>query len=440
MPPARHPSRRPAATLPVEPAVTFLMMLVVACLLAVSSTLLTARGIHYLTSGGAFYEKLHPATYFAALAFAAMLLRHANPAAGLATLLAQSRAFLVFLLCWMLLSIHVAMLGRPFTVIVDTYLLPALLCALVWQLSAGQKAVLVKCLHGFLLLNIALGYYEYFSGRHLMPLTVGDLPVLNEWRSSALLGHPLTASGLVGAYVLALVLRPSLVRLPALRLALVTFSLGSLMVFGGRTALVAVLLIMAGAAGVRLLRLVRGERVALPAVIAALFIAFVLAAGAFAAFDLGLFDKMLLRFSSDKGSALARVATFHFLSNFSLGELAFGPDQVRANALQRQMGLSYGIENFWISCIVQFGVVHTVILTIGLTALFFDILRRSHPAAWAVMLMIVLIAASSVSFSSKNIQLAQFVLLMVLLLPHEVSPGPTPGRPGRSSAQPRERR
>jgi hypothetical protein len=46
---------------------------------------------------------------------------------------------------------------------------------------------------------------------------------------------------------------------------------------------------------------------------------------------------------------------------------------------------------------------------------------RSHRAAWAVLLLITVIAASSVSFSSKNIQLAQFVALIVLFLPRDPS-------------------
>jgi hypothetical protein len=83
------------------------------------------------------------------------------------------------------------------------------------------------------------------------------------------------------------------------------------------------------------------------------------------------------------------------------------------------LGLNYGIEDFWVSCIVQFGIIHTILLTIGLIGLFAEILQRASGAAWAIILLIVVIAASSVSFSSKNIQLAQFVLLISLLLPSE---------------------
>ena len=139
---------------------------------------------------------------------------------------------------------------------------------------------------------------------------------------------------------------------------------------------------------------------------------FVAGAAIFAALDSGIFDKMLLRFSSDKGSTLARYATFDLLSHFDWHELVLGPSPARVTALQGQLGLNYGIENFWISCIVQFGIVHTALLTIGLIGFLTEILRRASGGAWTIMLLILAVAASSVSFSSKNIQLAQFVILI----------------------------
>jgi hypothetical protein len=157
-------------------------------------------------------------------------------------------------------------------------------------------------------------------------------------------------------------------------------------------------------------------------VIGAMCVLFIAAAGVFAALDLGIFDKMLLRFSSDKGSTLARYATFNLLSHFDWYELVLGPNPVRVSALQSQLGLNYGIENFWISCIVQFGLIHTILLTIGLVAFFVEMLRRSTSGAYAIVLLVLVIAASSVSFSSKNIQLAQFIVLAALLLPREPSP------------------
>jgi hypothetical protein len=170
---------------------------------------------------------------------------------------------------------------------------------------------------------------------------------------------------------------------------------------------------------VEILRILRGKRTSLATAISAICLLFVGVAGIFAALDLGIFDKMLLRFSSDKGSAHARYATFDLLSHFDWRELVLGPNPVRASALQNQFGLKYGIEDFWIASIVQFGMIHTILLTIGLVGLFAEILRRASGAAWAIVLLVVVVAASSVSFSSKNIQLAQFVLLITLLLPRQ---------------------
>lgn len=418
LPRAKHVAV-PKAVLSLDTMVAALLTLTVVALLTLSSSILTNWKIHYLTSGGNFLEKLHLATYLSCLAFGLLLLRGGDPIGQINRIFSDSKLILVYLMCWAYLAIQMFVLDRPFTVIIDTFLLPVIICLVVWQLPLRYLRAPVWAFHAFMLLNVFIGFYEYFSGHRIVPLTLGAVVVFGEWRSAALLGHPLTASGIVGAYVMALALRPALIPQTIVRLPILALSLASLMVFGGRTALVTVLLLLGGIAAARMLNLLRGGRTTLPAAIATICLIFAGAIVIFAALDQGIFDKMLLRFSSDKGSAMARLATFNMLSHFSWSELILGPETVRVNALQAQLGLNYGIENFWISCIVQFGLVHTILITIGLGCLFAEILLRSHPAAWAVLLLITVIAASSVSFSSKNIQLAQFVALILLLLPRD---------------------
>ncbi|WP_424629923.1 VpsF family polysaccharide biosynthesis protein [Bradyrhizobium sp. SYSU BS000235] len=405
--------------LSINTLIVGLMLLAVISTLTLSAGMLAHWKIHYLTNGGGFYEKLHPTTYFTVLAFFLLLIRHGNPIGELDRMFSRSKLLIAYLLCWAFLFVQVVVLKRPFTVIIDTFLLPVLLCLVMWQLTPQQKKPLVWAFHLMILLNIVIGYYEYFSGHRLIPLTLGDIVVVGEWRSSALLGHPLTASGLIAGYILALVLRPSLCPPLVVRVPLIGFSLGSLMAFGGRTALVTVLAVIGLLAARELLRMLRGGQAPLLAVIGAMCLLAAAGAVIFAALDAGIFDKMLLRFSSDKGSALARFATFDLLSHFDWHELLLGPNVARVNALQMQLGLNYGIENFWISSIAQFGIIHTTVLTLGLLGLFTEIIKRSVPAIWAIILLILMIAASSVSFSSKNIQLAQFIILITLLLPRE---------------------
>ena len=403
----------------IDAAIAGLVLLAVVSIFTISTTMLTHWKIHYLSAGGNFYEKLHPATYLTILAFGLLLIRKADPIGELVRIFSAARLLLVYLFCWLCLLTQMIALQRPFTVIIDTFLLPLLLVLMVWQLLPIQRRPVVWAVHAAILVNIVIGFYEYRSGHRLFPLTVGDVVVLGEWRASALLGHPLTASGVVAAYVLALMFRPSICPSPVIRLPLIAFALASLMAFGGRTALVTVLMLICGAVFYQVLRLLRGGRLPLLVVVAAICVLFIAAAGIFMAFDLGFFDKMLLRFSSDKGSANARYATLDLLSHFSLRELVLGPNPIRVAAMQSTYGLKYGIENFWVSCIVQFGIVHTMLLTIGLGALFTEIVKRAHAAAWAILFLILIVAASSVSFSSKNIQLAQFVAMIVLLLPRD---------------------
>lgn len=424
-PPSRVSSGKPAHVLSfdafLEWSATGLMLLTVIATFMLSAGMLTAVHIHYLTTGGNFYEKLHPATYFTFLAFLLLLMRSRGPIGEIDRMFSQSRLLVFYLACWLFLLVQTFVLERPFTVIIDTFLLPVILCLVIWQLSPLQRRPLVWALHATILINIVVGYYEYFSGHRLIPLTMGDIVVMGEWRSSAFLGHPLTASGVVAAYVLALALRPALCPSTLIRAPLIAFSLGSLMAFGGRTSLVTVLAIMALLAAFVLLQMLRGRRVPLPTAIMAICLVFVAGAGVFAAFDLGIFDKMLLRFSSDKGSTLARFATFSIMSHFDWQELILGPNAIRVNALQSQLGLNYGIENFWLSCIAQFGLIHTTALTIGLGCFFTEMIRRADRGIWAILALMLTIAASSVSFSSKNIQLAQFVIMITLLLPRERS-------------------
>ncbi len=187
--------------------------------------------------------------------------------------------------------------------------------------------------------------------------------------------------------------------------------------FGGRTALVAVLVVFAGLAVVNGVRLMRGDRFQLGSVILVACGLIAVAMAIPVALGSGAFDNMISRFSDDNGSALARVATLHLLSYLDWKELLLGSTAVHSAALQSMVGLQYGIENFWISCIVQYGLIQTVLITVGLGCLLFEVIRRTAPGARVIVLFLVVIAAGSVSFSSKNIMLANYVALMLLLLP-----------------------
>ncbi|MCK9908162.1 VpsF family polysaccharide biosynthesis protein [Microbacteriaceae bacterium K1510] len=411
---------RVQAGLPIEWAVVGLTALAIVLFGTVSAEVLAAAKIHYITPGGAFFEKLHPGTYVTILAFILLLFRGGDVIGEFDRVISGSKLLLVYFFTCALLAFQCIVLKRPFTNVIDTFLLPALLVLIIWNLTPAQRKPLVYCVHFFIWLNIALGFYEYFSKHKLVPMTLGKQFVTTDWRSTALLGYPLAAAGIVAMYILMLALKPRLRAPPPLGVAAFMVAMASLMVFGGRTALVMVLVVLSGLTLFYGARLVRGERYGLTTVIMAACCLMLIATALPLLFGTGVFDNMIGRFSSDKGSAHARIATFQLLSLFDWKELLLGSEPGRAGSLQSMMGLDYGIENFWIACIAQYGLIQTTLITIGLACFFAEVLRRSAGGAWIAVLFLCVVAASSVSFSSKTITLAIYVSIMCVMLPREL--------------------
>ena len=132
--------KRPAEAMrSIDWIIAGLVLLAVIITFTISSAMLTNWKIHYVTTGGGFYEKFHPATYFSFLAFGLLLLRNNDPIGEINRIFSNAKLVLVYLFCWLCLLIQQLALERPFTVIVDTFLLPAVLCLVIWHLSPAQK-------------------------------------------------------------------------------------------------------------------------------------------------------------------------------------------------------------------------------------------------------------------------------------------------------------
>ena len=163
------PGSRPAegARL-IDWVIAGLVLLATILAFTISAAMLTSWRIHYVTTGGNFYEKLHPATYFALLALGLLLARNGDPIGEINRMFSEAKLVLLYLLSWFALLAQMLVLERPFTAVIDTFLLPVVLCLIVWQLSPAQRKSPVWGLHLAILLNVILGYYEYFAGHRLI--------------------------------------------------------------------------------------------------------------------------------------------------------------------------------------------------------------------------------------------------------------------------------
>ena len=303
------------------------MLLAVIATFTLSSSVLTNWKIHYLTAGGNFYEKLHPATYFTLLAFSLLLIRSRGPVGELNRMFSESKLLLVYLLCWLFLLVQVFVLERPFTVIIDTFLLPILIALVIWQLARSQKA------------TAGVGHsFHHPAERRARLLRVFLRPSADPADARRRRGD--------GRVALRRAAGPSAhgIRHRGRLRSGAGSSSGALSAAAGAAAADRILPGIADgiwrpdgaghrAGGDRAFRVVRGVSAAarqgecrFRRRFIAICVLFAAGAGIFAALDLGIFDKMLLRFSSDKGSALARFATFNLLSHFDWHELILGPE------------------------------------------------------------------------------------------------------------------
>ncbi len=407
----------------VADALTVLMALV---LFGMSAMTLSALGIAYDQAGGSFLQKFHPATYLACLALAVRFVASANPIGWLVQQTERFPGATYFVTTWVVMIVFASMVQQaPISPIIDSFLCSIAFLVLYADADDRTRTTLRLALHAFMLVNACIGYFEFVSHMRLTPYVTGGKIILHDYRSTALLGHPLVNSGAGAAYILMLVYGADRSVNWFLRLVLVAVQLGALVTFGGRTAIV--LCAILGA--IRLLKpaleVLGGGRFDMRIALLAALSAPVGIAAVVYLMQRGTFDGLIERFADDKGSSSARVVIFQLFDYFSFDELLFGPDQQRLATIQNTLGIEYGIESSWFGFIFGYGAFMTFFFMIAFAALMWEYWRRSRPGASALFLYILIQLSSAAGISVKTPMFNQFVILLLVFFcdwPHARRP------------------
>ncbi|MBL8589041.1 MAG: VpsF family polysaccharide biosynthesis protein [Methylobacteriaceae bacterium] len=397
----------------------------VVALFLISPMLLTEWGVVYELAGGSVIEKIHPGTWAILLALGLVSLRFGNPLAFAARAVAVFPGTAPFLLAFVYLLGHAILVQKtPFTPIIDSFLLPF---AALLTLSTTEDALrrrLALALHAALVVNAAIGLGEYLFGFRLTPYVAGEFVIEEDWRSTALLGHPLSNALTTGVYLITLSLGGGR-DLPApLRAVALALCLASMIAFGGRASLVLSLAIMGAVFAARCVGVLRGGRVDLRVVAALAALTPIVAVGLTELYAAGFFDQMLERFVNDRGSAKARLIMFGLFRALSWPEVLFGPDLGKIQALQNLEGVEYGLESFFIAYILTYGLIVSLFFFVGLAFFCREIVRASRPVAIAPLMFFFTVAATSVSLSAKTTTFGMLVALLLTML----RPGGEPTR------------
>lgn len=300
---------------------------------------------------------------------------------------------------------------------IDTHWLPAIAAMTLVHFNDERRAFLLRLMAVLIAVNAALALLEYAMQARLIPLYMaGQASGFAEeehFRSSALLGHPLTnamQSALLMPIAMFLGMR-ALWRWSHLILILL-----SMLAFGGRASL-ALALIVYGIYGFCVLwsNLIRGRYSYLQltggAAIAILSIAGLV--GVVIATGLGerIFASLYL-----DNSANVRLRVLSAYDYVTAEELWFGISAREIDIVALRLGLDpryEAIENGWIYLSMQLGLIAFAAWFVGFACLVVWLWRRGPALVLAGVFTFLLSASSNNALASKSIDLGMVVTYVV---------------------------
>ncbi len=276
-------------------------------------------------------------------------------------------------------------------------------------------------------LNVLLIFYEYISGSTLLPPVYSDLTDLKAQRSSStsefdgrasgLYGHPLSAGTMTLIFLVCCFETAERLRWRIATLALAAGAVATLPTFGARwcSVLFALYLFFVGVRFIFNMAVTR--RISQQSVV----ILFVVGLGAvplgFAAFELGLFDKLIERFEYDPGSAATRTAAMDMLLESDTSEIMMGDTENTLTNKLIERDSTYGVEVFWIGFIMRYGLICAIVYFPALF-LFMNQLRIDG-GRMGTMVAVVFLAliSGSLSILGKTQLFSQVVIFTYAMMP-----------------------
>ena len=394
---------------------SWLFLLAVLLLFTVSGGMLWLVGFNYEGLTGSALTKIHPGTYLIVIVFAWTACRRGNPVGFLAEMAQRRPGALLLLVATLLLFIQIVSRAGPgMAGTLDTFMLPPLVVVLFAVSDPKTRGRTEAVIHVAMIANAALGLVEFASKTLVFPYRLDGQVFPEETRPAALQGHPLGSATITAFYTLALLSGGGTLS-ASQRAIVIVLELLAMVAFGGRAAMVTVLLVGAPYCLVLAHRALRSGRVPLIVLatsILALTLVPVMVVGLYAG---GFFDAFLLRFQADGGSANARIEMIDVVSGIPFRDLLVGPDVGLVDSLRRQNGLELGIENPIVRTMLYQGAIVTVMLIVAVGLFLYEIARVSRSGMVLPMVAFVIIINTFESLASKTTMLAKFAVMMLVL-------------------------
>lgn len=408
----------------LDRAIGSLAVAVVVLMMTVSPMALGAIGWNYDAPGGAAAMRFHPATYLAMLLLLVVALRDGNPVASLLATFAGDARLALYLVAWSVVFYHgTANQGLPAAALIDTFLLPLVMLIVFQRLGGPTRARIATWFHIGFALNAIIGLAEFATGLRLTPYIAGGVAITDDWRSTALLGHPLGNALLTGCYTAILLVGGGQDLAGWRRTGMIVLQCAAMVAFGGRASLVLLVAFLAVRIGIAMLRVASGARAPLPAITVLALVLPLALGGIGLLVELGFFDRFLLRFTEDKGSAEARVVMFELFRGFTWPELLFGPSQTQLGYFVHVYRLEFGIESLWVAFSLYYGILPAILFFTGLAFYLASLMSGCQSRGWLILGYFFLVNSTFLGLAGKTIGLASLSLMLLALMPRISPPG-----------------
>ncbi len=391
-----------------------LIFLAITCYLTMSGYFLDNLGYSYTADGGAFPVKIHPGTYLLTLAFLTISLP-VNPLRFVIASWQRSPALWTYsttmtvIFAWLLFRFGTS--GTAY--IIDCLIVPPIVAVIARTMPAQRQRQLFLWTLTLVSVNAVIGVGEFLTQTRLTPFIISGQVIEEDYfRATALLGHPLQ-NALMTAMTLFIL--PALRHRPLLMLTLMGLMVLGLVAFGGRTAMVATLMVGLLSAPLTLVVLLRQRGLSYRGCLLTI-IALIMAPLSMVMIYLVFGDEarvfQTLYWDTSAQSRLDAVRVFAQISDTDL-LLGIGPQGLigLVGRLKTEIDI-ITIENGWLSLALQFGLIAWVFF-IGTFFWMLKTLLAGSPLYVKLAVMVFLIVASSNnSFAAKDSSL----LLMVILV------------------------
>jgi hypothetical protein len=407
------------------PGIQKMLAIYVVLLFFISGNVLDLIGYDYSSIGGSPIVKIHVSTYFIVVLFAAFVFSYPHKSDLVRYYLATKLGTIYFLGAATFALINIVADGRNgFGMFFDTDLHLFLCCMLLPFVPPAEMNRLERFLHWFFAINALLGIVELAIGFNIFPLTTysPDGITTIEPRATAFLSHPLHAATVTCVYIVSLLAGGGRLLRQNLRVPMIGLQTAALLAFGGRTALLLTLLIIAMIVLWQAVRFSTGKRLSRFSVITTVAIIPVGIAAVSVLAYVGFFDQFLDRFTEDGGSARSRLLMLPLLLSFNWADFLWGASTDYVRAQIYSFGLEWGVENPFLQMSVYQGVVVASLIMSGIFLVLYDAFKRLEPRVIFPMVVYLLLCNTFGSFAGRFINIAIFMIVISTLFRRQDAP------------------